>query len=86
MTQLINRRSQEDKHLFGRPCQSPAPPVGSAHLPRQLEKLFSQGQFIPAASAGKLSNPTVLMRVIANKKRCRVMVEPPGKGAGRSKS
>jgi hypothetical protein len=85
VTQAINRRSQENRHLFAWPCQSPAPPDGSAHLPTQKELLSSHRQLIPAAPAGKLMKQPAPMRVIA-KKRCRVMVEPPENGAGRSKS
>jgi hypothetical protein len=44
VAQLINHRSQENRHLFGWPCQSPAPPEGSAHLPRQAELLSATSE------------------------------------------
>jgi len=79
-THLISCRSQR-KHLLWWPPQSPAPPALSAHLPRQFAALSSHCH--SCASAGEQRSIPVPMRVIA-KKSCRVMVEPPEKGAGPS--
>jgi hypothetical protein len=81
---LVTCLSQVSKHLFSWPPRSPAPPVLSAHLPRQFVVLSSHCTAV-TASAAALRSVAVPMRVIA-KNSCRVMVEPPEKGAGAAKS
>ena len=76
---LITWRSQR-QHLSRRP-QSLIPAALSVHLPKQFAALSSHRQC--CASEGELRSTPVPMSAIA-KKRCRVMVGPPDKGAGRS--
>lgn len=78
-THLISRRSQR-QHLSRRP-QSLIPAALSVHVPRQFAALSSHCHF--CASEGELRSTPVPMSAIA-KKRCRVMIGPPEKGAGRS--
>ena len=76
---LITWRSQR-QHLSRRP-QSLIPAALSVHLPTQFAALSSHRQC--CASEGELRSTPVPMSAIA-KKRCRVMIGPPEKGAGRS--
>ena len=76
---LITWRSQR-QHLSRRP-QPLIPAALSVHLPRQFAALSSHRQC--CASEGELRSTPVPMSAIA-KKRCRVMIGPPEKGAGRS--
>ena len=78
-THWISRRSQR-QHLSRRP-QSLIPAALSVHVPRQFAALSSHFHF--CAFAGEVRSAPVPMSAIA-RKRCRVMIGPPEKGASRS--